>query len=184
MRLSKTAADYYQLVSNQRVGENGRTLSDDVNRILATMPRSGGRNQAACDVLIKRWQSLVDIRIEVFVEAYELDGHVFEKDDIEEFVDKLHSGSRHMAEGWANQIPGSLSFSKIVEATKSINLNGRLKLFAIMKKYQLKKRLDSGLGQNVHSNISINGPVEGGIQIGGERNLQQVSSKKISRRKR
>lgn len=160
MKLSKTAQDYYQLVSNQRVGEDGKNLSAEINRILATMPHSGARNQAACDVLIKHWERLVNIRIEVFVEAYELDGHIFEKEDLEEFVEKLHSGSRYMAEGWSNQIPGSLSFSRILEATESINLNGRLRLFSIMKKKELEKKASKNMKQEI-SSIYISAPVEG-----------------------
>lgn len=138
MKLSKTAQEYYRLTSNGRIGEESKSLNNDINRILAG-PRSGARNRDAADILIRRWQSLVDIRIDVLLEAYELDGALFDDGDIEEFFETLKSGSESMAKGWSTQYPRNFSVGYLLARIDPINVGARSKLYAILRKKELQR---------------------------------------------
>jgi len=155
MTLSKEAQHHYNWRCGEGLRKMNRTVGDDVNRILFSKPRSGPRNRAAGNVLIKHWENLVNVKLEALAEAYELDNHNFDKDDVERFICRLQSASRVMATARCKEHPKDLNLGRILKETEEINRRGRLKLIAIMNRKNLETKANRRMKKKETPSVNI-----------------------------
>lgn len=103
MELSEEAQRYYQQTCGVKLGDIERWFQPALNQVemeMASrgMSRSGIRNKAIEDVVIERWQKLVQARIESFLDAYEVFEIRLEEDDVKRFVETLDAARPNIME--------------------------------------------------------------------------------------
>lgn len=134
MKLSREADSYYRLVLGQRLGDIERWFLPEMKRMQSLTPPGGKRNQRIADVIIERWERLVDARVECLLEAYKLHNEIIERTDIERFFSNLMSGITSVQASFGHYAEVSGVSRYLSNKLEPINRAARNKLYIALRR--------------------------------------------------
>jgi pyrimidine deaminase RibD-like protein len=142
MKLPDEAQQYYRLACAERLSEIEKWFGPEMERVTADhvsrgLGRSSILNRALTDTIIERWQRLVNLRIECWVETYEQYEIKLEPKDVNDFVEKLNSARQSILTSFIHY-DGHDPATHLLNGFERINSQARLTLLLEQERFELK----------------------------------------------
>jgi hypothetical protein len=138
MELSGAARYDWQSSWGLKVSEIDKWFQERMRQIQSQMPRGGVKGKAIADLILERWNRIVDADVDCFLEAYRQFSIRLEQDDIEIFLKRYDSTAGRLSESFRSYAGRSTGSTTIPEGVRSIEARARQKLQRGMNRINLE----------------------------------------------